>query len=142
MRRGSERGAVVYGQAYHKGRVLFGPGVVEAYNRERHAANYPRIIVDEKIRKRNLGFVADMLVHDEDGCWFLNLFRTHLRSSSAWVNLPKIRSLLIKAWRKAQGDTGHMSKVWWLIDNFNKTLPRGSTRVKPIKRVKGTNEIE
>jgi hypothetical protein len=44
------RGGVVQGGAYHNGRVLFGPGIVEAYNLEREVAKYPRIVVSEEVR--------------------------------------------------------------------------------------------
>jgi hypothetical protein len=40
------RGAVVRGQLYHKGNVIFGPGLVRAYGLEQRLALFPRIIID------------------------------------------------------------------------------------------------
>ena len=45
------RGGVVHGEAYHNGRVLFGPGIVDAYALESEVAKYPRILVTESVRR-------------------------------------------------------------------------------------------
>jgi hypothetical protein len=39
------RGAIVLGQLAHRGNVIFGPALIEAYRLERDVAKYPRIIV-------------------------------------------------------------------------------------------------
>ena len=35
-------------------------------------------------------------------------------------HLKEIRRPLTDVWERAQGNAGHMSKVWWLIHRFNK----------------------
>jgi hypothetical protein len=52
------RGALVQGQLLHNKALILGPAVVRAVELE-HAANYPRILVDDRIRDRLSGDVGD-----------------------------------------------------------------------------------
>lgn len=129
------RGAVVQGKAYHNGRVLFGPGIISAYRLESEVAKYPRILVSESVRDAVWGYheglwKGRLLKRDVDGCWFVNLLVPSLSTwgplsdptspQDAQAHLKKVRRSLADAWKTAQGDPGHMSKVWWLIHRFNK----------------------
>ena len=129
------RGGVVHGKAYHNGRVLFGPGIVDAYTLESEVAKYPRILVTESVRRAVWGYheglwKGQLLKRDIDGCWFVNLL---VPSLSSWEplselamerdlrsHLKEVRRSLTDVWERAQGNAGHMSKVWWLIHRFNK----------------------
>jgi hypothetical protein len=141
------RGGVVHGKAYHNGRVLFGPGIVDAYTLESEVAKYPRIIVTESVRRAVRGYheglwKGQLLKRDTDGCWFVNLL---VPSLSSWAplselamerdlqsHLKKVRQSLAEAWERAQGNAGHMSKVWWLIHRFNKAAEAAG--LNPISR--------
>ncbi len=79
------RGAVARGNLVHTPKVLFGPGMVHAYELESKAALYPRVILDESII--NLGIMAharhhlpqheeesimSLLEKDADGMHYIN----------------------------------------------------------------------
>ncbi len=139
------RGAVVYGDAYHKGRVLFGPGIVEAYRFESEVAKYPRILVTDSVRRAVWGYhnglcKGRLLKQDVDGCWFVNVLTPPL---SSWVAvsdettdrnarafLRNIRQSLIVELRREQGNLSHLSKVRWLVHGFNEEAAAG--RVQTI----------
>jgi hypothetical protein len=71
---------------------------------------------------------------DVDGCWFVNLLVPSLSSWSPLSDqvpqqdvrshLKKVRKSLTDMWERAQGNAGHMSKVWWLIHRFNKVAEK------------------
>lgn len=129
------RGAVVQGRAYHRGRVLFGPGIVSAYEMENEVAKYPRILVTEAVRQAVWGYhegrwKGQLLKRDADGCWFVNLLVPSLSSWAPLSDLPTqpnpgthlkgVRRALVGAWERAQGSAAHESKVSWLIHRFNR----------------------
>jgi hypothetical protein len=129
------RGAVVQGNAYHDSRVLFGPGIIEAYDLESKVAGYPRILVTEPVRRAVKGYdeghwSSRLLQRDADGFWFVNLLTPSL---SSWAPLStdrtrldtksylmRVRRSLLDQRKRAKGNASHMSKVGWLIHKFNR----------------------
>jgi hypothetical protein len=93
------RGGIATGSTYHKGNVVFGQGLINAFDLERYVAVYPRIVVDEmlvqRMQKRHADFVASapprsraqlhiseyaMLRRDVDGCHFVDFLRPSMGS--------------------------------------------------------------
>lgn len=77
------RGAITIGSHYVSNNMIFSGGLVETYTLETKSANFPRIILSEKL-KSELSNYKDtqqeklnyMLVEDSDGFTFLNHFNT------------------------------------------------------------------
>jgi len=138
------RGSVVVGPAYHNGRVLFGPGIVDAYELESRMAFYPRILVSEDVRNAVWGYhegswQGQLLKRDHDGWWFINLL---VPCSSSWTllsdprapkdirsHLEQVRRALLVAQKVAQDNPSHAAKVTWLVHQYNEVAPQHNLRV-------------
>jgi hypothetical protein len=152
------RGAVVKGAAYHRGRVLFGPAVIEAYKLENRVAKYPRILVIEAVLKNAWNYHKGshrrgrLFTQDTDGCWFVNVLTP---SMSKWSAVSPLRAdvssrkFLQTARRqiksnleKARNDLGQLSKLHWLGHHFNKiALQRGSVKLLDLPADCGDRSI-
>lgn len=69
------RGGISYGPCIHEDSVVFGPGMVDAYELESDIAVYPRVVVSERVLDRlspNGPETMPSLFQDEDGQWSLN----------------------------------------------------------------------
>ncbi|HEY3875609.1 MAG TPA: hypothetical protein VGM92_09040 [Candidatus Kapabacteria bacterium] len=96
------RGAITYGWIHHSrddrmGDVLFGPALIEAYNKERFQAKYPRIIIDNDVVELGIKHRADgtsenfarsslreYLLKDDDQVWFIDYISKNIKS--IWDN--------------------------------------------------------
>jgi hypothetical protein len=135
------RGAVVRGNAYHCGRVAFGPAIIDAYNIERNVAKYPRILVSDEVRSAiswedGTMWGGHLLLQDIDGCSFVNVLAPSLSKWNTVLNdtstlatkdfLIRVRGLLLQRLKStAEASAGFetklrlASKVKWLIYHFN-----------------------
>jgi hypothetical protein len=151
------RGSVVRGRAYHENRVLFGPGIVEAYKRERTVAWYPRILVSDEVADEEWGYHAGprwkerLLQRDNDGSWYVNLLVPSLSKWTALLNpapksdvkshLTQVRKRLIDAWDQAKANEEYKVKVWWLIHKFNRVAKEEGVETIPHK-IASSDETE
>lgn len=69
------RGGITIGILHHESGVVFGKGLVEAYELESKVSIYPRIVVGPKIYQDASDDMKKLLYQDKDGIWHLNYFR-------------------------------------------------------------------
>lgn len=74
------RGSVIYGEIVHTPEIIFGPGLIEAYQLETEKAVFPRVIIDETIIKdfndvKPSKFdIEDIVNIDNDGLYYVDYF--------------------------------------------------------------------
>ena len=141
------RGAVVLGEAYHKGGVAFGPAVIDAYDVESKVARYPRIIVSNEVRDTGDPTIKPWLRKDEDHHWFIDLYSfgwsggvpnlppfqrpisTFLRLRPHNISMmERIRNTLYteytNEWGKKNRRSDVLEKLEWAVSQFNDALVR------------------
>ncbi|MEQ1546640.1 hypothetical protein [Methyloglobulus sp.] len=116
------RGAIACGNVYHKNGILFGNGLVKAYNDEMTLAKYPRIILDSNIvemlneSNNTSDDFAGLIKTDKDGSKFLNiLYEDDDKNLKA-----KLTDLVQNELQKISKDNHSIKqKLIWLQSEYN-----------------------
>jgi len=135
------RGAVTFGDMERSYGVLFGPGLISAYELERDHAQYPRIIVDKRLiaslrnnsllrrysYEREMRLLSNCIRLDDDGLVFidyLGFMRGALKSDLlSYHNLVETHKKLIeKNLIKFEGNRRVLSKYLWLRKYHNAVI--------------------
>lgn len=104
------RGAIVEGEFFHNDIIVYGKALVDAVNIEEKIAEYPRIIMQDKIAKE----LQQYAFRDIDGLYFLNsLFNIH------GIEYVNIKMQLLEMLKKYKSDIRIKKKVMWAINYFN-----------------------
>jgi len=117
------RGGITIGELSIDSTIVWGTGLIDAYNIENNLANYPRIIISQKLLKEyelckqkeiNL---YDFIKEDFDGLWFINF----LLAAPNIELIPKKHEIL-KDFIESHIDKSEKikQKVNWLATYFNK----------------------
>lgn len=125
------RGGITIGDLYIDDSVVWGTGLIEAYQIENGLANYPRVIVSQKVIDRydncldkSLNMYA-MIKQDHDGYWFAD----YLTAAPDIRLIPQISaSLAQKASLHANEDERVKQKINWIISYFNSYCHQFSDR--------------
>ena len=148
------RGGIAEGCTVHENDILYGEGMIKAYQIESKAAIYPRIVIDDELFKYlNQNLIENFLKQGNDGLWFINQFifdascdgADHLASDGYDPRLiyfetveKEIRDGLIKA-----KSLIHKSKWSWLKNQFNDAYNNykvtGETLFDKLERLNGNS---
>ncbi len=124
------RGGIAVGPTHHENKVLFGPGMIEAYDLESQCANYPRIVLADAVAEPLQAQFSDRnpvatVNRDFDGHWFLDMFAT-LRSQLIYESdcireFSQIRDVLVDRLRQ-RGRYKHLARWRWCAKRLNHLL--------------------
>jgi hypothetical protein len=136
------RGAVTVGQLYHKDRVSFGMGLVEAYELESRVAFYPRVIVAPSVLELFSTLAAKdgyttydrSMFCDTDGYWCLDYMTAYLEylgtdinaaaciARRAWALGTRAKALDTAAELSAKGQDRPSQNWAWFAERFEKSM--------------------
>ncbi|HEX2787565.1 MAG TPA: hypothetical protein VHP32_06630 [Ignavibacteria bacterium] len=133
------RGGITRGLIYSNRdfQIVFGPGLVEAYQLESKAAHYPRVILDNeivKICKMHTNaiyenevekYLKNLLEQDTDGMFYIDYFKPLIEGLEAqnydYANgLNNLRTIIVKGLKKMS--PGIRIKYLWMKKKYNDTL--------------------
>jgi hypothetical protein len=134
------RGAVTVGEIERTYGVLFGPGLISAYELERKQAKYPRIVVDRRLIEalksnrllrrydydREMKILSYCIRLDDDGIPFidyLGFMQKVLRKNQDYYALVETHKKFIeKNMLKFEGNESVLSKYLWLRKYHNAVI--------------------
>jgi hypothetical protein len=140
------RGGVATGRTHHNGGIVFGEGLVRAYELERSVAKYPRIVVARDLSdSAQHSLPPGLLIQDLDGCWYCNPFYgywepapwkpmsgmagildAYARGRFNTDRLLKVRAQLVKMLARERTREPWaldiLSKVSWIASRFNEVV--------------------
>jgi hypothetical protein len=149
------RGVITVGEMERSYGVLFGPGLISAYETERNYAQYSRIIVDGKLlelikSRTSLKALANLTRLDDDGLAFIDYLgfvqKTMNNDRSAYRGLLEIHKQLIQRnLLTFKYDKGVLSKYLWLRKYHNATvlvtIAKKDQRQFSIERLANNSQI-
>jgi hypothetical protein len=114
------RGAIAQGSLYHRGEIVFGPALVEAYRRERDLAVYPRIVVPDDVAQS----IEALCEQDQDGVWFLNVLGCNWPSSEVLTNVGSAIDRMSIRERDGRARAKVLAKLTWLHSYYQRIVKR------------------
>ncbi len=147
------RGAIVRGRLYHKGQVIFGEALTNAYLIEQRSARYPRILISQEAYSQLLtkgplkgpwaeATYANMFELDQDGFWRLNPFACLFvpeRGSMADY-LDDAAATIVRTLGEFFPGSEEFAKAHWLAEVFNAELDH--IAADPSHKIQGIKPID
>ena len=139
------RGAVVLGQVYEDGQVIFGPGLIDAYENESKAAKYPRVLVSNDIYEssQSIDYVVggrepmrlkECIRRDFDGLyhvnWLCHLYKLYKPGAKGFptdgpLDYESVKNVVQYWLRESKERVDIQSKVQWFAGYFNEVIVLG-----------------
>lgn len=124
------RGGITAGSLYYdeKLHMVFGSGLIRAYELESRTANYPRIVIDENLKSRD--WLVGMRKENSEGIWYLdylelayNLYKQEEKKKdmndiyNVW--LENHHTSIKNALEQYKNSEDIYKKYMWLAEYFN-----------------------
>jgi hypothetical protein len=133
------RGGMSVGDIYFSGTILFGPGLVRAFEMESQFASYPRIVIDPNVieayvtnpvmrgslhtLEEDSEYTGDLMRVSDDGLHFVDYLRAYEREMDEPKKYPELlrlhRDMIVKASADAKGFSNIKQKYSWLAHYHN-----------------------
>ena len=136
------RGGIARGLAAHRGGMVVGPAVLNAYSMEQKAAVFPRIVVEDAIAEDLLAIARKpnptaTIRQGEDGLYFVDVLSTLGLRDDGEADLRRANALIVKHLEKRL--PLDVSAKWrWLAAQHNRAVrlvvSRGKTGLPSIER--------
>ena len=132
------RGGITYGKLIHTPNLIFGPGLIQAYETESKAALYPRIILGEEViriaekyhgfqhtAKYEREYILSIVTKDTDDMYFIDYFdKVYGELDDPVEDMPeyidKLREVIMSNMRSDMPDL--KVKYGWLRNKFNRIV--------------------
>ena len=133
------RGAIVRGNLLHNHDIMFGQGIIDAYEAETKAAIYPRIILARDVLHIALNnaehhpveeaeYLSDIIIEDFDGTYYVDYLGVGVQNEFndpelGYIQyLTKIRNLIND--NISSNSVGLRAKYGWLLSKHNTNIDR------------------
>ena len=121
------RGAIVSGEMFADGDIMFGPALIHAYMMEEKYAHYPRIILDAETLKTGRlqaedtlqDFITDSIFWDDDNLYVLNCYADLVKRDSSGTDCSRLLSYIDEVLASSV-DNSVREKYTYLMDNLLK----------------------
>lgn len=129
----SVRGGIARGWCYHKDNIVFGEGLIKAYDLESKVASFPRIVLDDEVVTRLENHKNDLnnfIKLDSDGFWFIDTIKlcighNPMPEDVINVSLEDCRIYIQRELNDSKAKEPNIEKKYrWLAIQFNDTLDR------------------
>lgn len=147
------RGAIVRGRLYHKGQVIFGEALTNAYLLEQRSARYPRTVISQEAYSQLLtngplkgpwaeATYANMFRLDQDGFWRLNPFANLFVPDRGFMAdyLEDAASIIVRTLAEFVPGSEEFAKAHWLAEVYNAELDR--IAADPSLKTQGVEPID
>lgn len=120
------RGGVTKGNSFESENIVFGQGLIEAYDLESKSAQYPRILISDKLVTEIQATEGFHIERDFDGSYYIDVFfpgtikmlEDWKKKSAQTLDLSKGRERLVTEYN-INSSQSCRSKLYWLIQYFN-----------------------
>ena len=129
------RGSVCVGKIFHSKEMVFGPGLVDAYETESKKAIYPRILISKEIVEQvqrinpndyfepeNANYFSDLVKKDLDGVYYIDYIGrpAELEMDDSFEYIKYLEKIKILAGNNMKTTTPEVSlKYQWLARKYN-----------------------
>lgn len=108
------RGGITIGELFINDTLVYGAGLIEAYNIESTVAIYPRIVVSSEVAYLN---EEESIIKDFDGNWFVNFYWSFIESAGLYIDMSSYIDKVVQETNLK--DYKIRQKINWLINYHN-----------------------